>query len=102
MVASGLGKTQVMASFAEAVANDGKSPRDDYWITACDVVVFFASLVDHLNGCRLLNDALVKSRSAVAALENALAKTNGFWLLCLENVDRGGEPGVNGVLDDVA
>lgn len=57
--------------------------------------------MEHLNGRKIPTDERVLARIVIAALLEALLRTDRRWLLCLDNVDKAGEPNVNAVLNVV-
>lgn len=76
----GLGKTQLMAAFAQGAERDENSPRIVYWITAdgeaSDVVKSLALLAEHLTGWEIPTKDRVKPEIVLAALRNPLTKAN--------------------------
>lgn len=99
----GIGKTQLMATFADRAERIGERKRRVFRITAdgdaSNVIESLASRAEYLHGQKLPKNDRSNPQIVVALLQTALARLDRPWLLCMDNVDGAGDPGVNGVLD---
>lgn len=101
----GIGKTEVMAAFADSVEREGAVNGGVYWVTANGEVEEFI----HALSCLVQGELEVQipggkrddPKLVVAALKRGLSAKKCRWLLCLDSVDNAGESRVVEVLSSV-
>lgn len=101
----GLGKSQLMAAFAERAEVDGEVPGDVFWVVAdgdaSQLVESFAVLAEKLQGSMISDHERQNPKVVLSILRNMLSKTSGRFLLCLDNVDNASDPEVAEILDEL-
>ncbi len=98
----GIGKTEVMVTFADRAEREELVPGGVFWVTADgdvrDVVGSLAELAEKLARRRLSEDEHRNANLVIAALKQGLSGRQGRWLLCLDNADNSN---VSGMLNEV-
>ena len=98
----GIGKTELMISFADRAERDKQVSGGVFWVTVDgsvrDVVDSLAGLAEKLTRRRMSEDERRNLNWVIAALKQGLSERKGRWLLCLDNAD---DNQVRGVLNEV-
>ncbi len=98
----GVGKTALMAAFADRAEKEALVPGEVFWVTVgggeSDVVVSLVGFREKLTRRTMGEEERRNANLVVAELKQALRQKPGRWLLCLYNADNSE---VSGVINEI-
>ena len=102
----GIGKTALMTAFAKRVELDGDVPGGVHWVTAdgnaTQIIQSLANFIETLSQSKISDKDLRDPRIIVSMLRSELGKSDGRWLLCMDNADNAGQVEIEEILEEVS